>query len=222
MPTLRYDADYLKNQFRQARTATELGLIEASITLKFLDYSSSLQTGILKPASVDKEIVRKVPYRSKGAYLKTFLLIKPREFFNGLPPQSKQYSLLLSEKQRLEKIIAQDQIDDSKRIKITSLTTISASKNKDKSEKLFLSKLGEEIGLLFQLADDLLDKKGSLSLVGKPVNKDNKKGIDKSYEMTAENILEEATISGYKIISKKVLKEKNGWRTMVLLEYNLI
>ena len=40
--------------------------------------------------------------------------------------------------------------------------------------------------------------------------------------MTAENILEEATISGYKIISKKVLKEKNGWRTMVLLEYKLM
>ena len=56
----------------------------------------------------------------------------------------------------------------------------------------------------------------------KMIHKDNKKGIDKSYEMTAENILEEATISGYKIISKKVLKEKNGWRTMVLLEYNLI
>ncbi len=52
--------------------------------------------------------------------------------------------------------------------------------------------------------------------------KDNKKGVDKSYEMNAENILQEATISGYKIISKKVLKEKNGWRTMVLLEYNLI
>ena len=51
----------------------------------------------------------------------------------------------------------------------------------------------------------------------KIIHKDNKKGIDKSYEMTAENILEEATISGYKIISKKVLKEKNGWRTMVLL-----
>ena len=56
----------------------------------------------------------------------------------------------------------------------------------------------------------------------KIIHKDNKKGIDKSYEMTAENISEEATISGYKIISKKVLKEKNGWRTMVLLEYNLI
>ena len=56
--------DYLKNQFKKARTATELGSIEALITLKFLNYSSNLQTGILKPASVDKEIVRKVPYRS--------------------------------------------------------------------------------------------------------------------------------------------------------------
>ena len=56
------------------------------------------------------------------------------------------------------------------------LYSVGVVANKDKSEKLFLSKLGEEIGLLFQLADDLLDKKGSLSLVGKPVNKDNKKG----------------------------------------------
>ena len=56
----------------------------------------------------------------------------------------------------------------------------------------------------------------------KIIQRDNKKGVDKSYEMTAENILEEATISGYRIISKKVLKEKNGWRTMVLLEYKLI
>ena len=56
------------------------------------------------------------------------------------------------------------------------LYSVGVVANKNESEKLFLSKLGEEIGLLFQLADDLLDKKGSLSLVGKPVNKDNKKG----------------------------------------------
>ena len=56
------------------------------------------------------------------------------------------------------------------------LYSVGVVANKNKSEKLFLSKLGEEIGLLFQLADDLLDKKGSLSLVGKPVKKDNKKG----------------------------------------------
>ena len=53
-------------------------------------------------------------------------------------------------------------------------------------------------------------------------HRENSKGVVKSYEMKANNILEEATISGYKIVSKKVMKEKNGWRTMVLLEYNLL
>ena len=47
---------------------------------------------------------------------------------------------------------------------------------KSKKEKNDLSNLGEEIGLLFQLADDFLDKKGSKRLLGKPVKKDNKKG----------------------------------------------
>ncbi len=48
--------------------------------------------------------------------------------------------------------------------------------NKDKRTKIFLGKLGEEIGLLFQLADDFLDIKGSKNLVGKPTKKDKKKG----------------------------------------------
>ena len=56
----------------------------------------------------------------------------------------------------------------------------------------------------------------------KIVHTENSKGVSKSYEMNANNILEEASIAGYKITSKKVLKEKNGWRTMVLLEFNLI
>ena len=48
--------------------------------------------------------------------------------------------------------------------------------NKNDKEKKYLSTLGEEIGLLFQLADDLLDIKGSSKLLGKSVKKDNKKG----------------------------------------------
>jgi farnesyl diphosphate synthase len=49
------------------------------------------------------------------------------------------------------------------------------AKKKDK-EIFFLSILGEEIGLLFQLADDFLDIRGSKKLTGKPIKKDNKKG----------------------------------------------
>ena len=56
------------------------------------------------------------------------------------------------------------------------LYSVGVIAKKSKKEKNDLSNLGEEIGLLFQLADDFLDKKGSKHLVGKPVKKDNKKG----------------------------------------------
>jgi len=56
------------------------------------------------------------------------------------------------------------------------LYSVGVIAKKSKKEKNDLSNLGEEIGLLFQLADDFLDKKGSKRLLGKPVKKDNKKG----------------------------------------------
>ena len=48
--------------------------------------------------------------------------------------------------------------------------------NKNERERLFFGKLGEEIGLLFQISDDFLDIVGSKKLVGKPTKKDEKKG----------------------------------------------
>ena len=48
--------------------------------------------------------------------------------------------------------------------------------NRNRRERELLGKLGEEIGFLFQLADDFLDLKGSKKLLGKPIKKDNKKG----------------------------------------------
>ena len=55
----------------------------------------------------------------------------------------------------------------------------------------------------------------------KIIKKENSKGVTQSYELNADNTLNDVTIAGYKIISKKVMKEKNGWRTMVLLEYKV-
>ena len=48
--------------------------------------------------------------------------------------------------------------------------------NKNERERLSFGKLGEEIGLLFQISDDFLDIVGSKKLVGKPTKKDKKKG----------------------------------------------
>ena len=76
---------------------------------------------------------------------------------------------------------------------------------KSKKEKIFLSTLGEEIGLLFQLADDFLDIKGSKKLVGKKIKKDSKKG-----KATLLNLLGErkAYIYAYNLKKKILLKLK--------------
>ena len=56
------------------------------------------------------------------------------------------------------------------------LQSVAIVANKNQNEKRFFGNLGEDIGLLFQLADDLLDIKGSKKLVGKQIKKDKKKG----------------------------------------------
>ena len=79
---------------------------------------------------------------------------------------------------------------------------------KTKKEKKYFSNLGEEIGLLFQLADDFLDKKGSKHLLGKPVKKDNKKG-----KSTLLNLMGEKKAYLYaNNLKKKILRklEKHG------------
>ena len=52
-------------------------------------------------------------------------------------------------------------------------------------------------------------------------HKETNKGIVKTYDLTADSKLEDVSIAGYKIVHKKVLKEKSGWRTLVLIEYKL-
>ena len=79
---------------------------------------------------------------------------------------------------------------------------------KNTKDKLFLSNLGEEIGLLFQLADDFLDHNGSKKLLGKPVKKDHKKG-----KSTLLNLMGEKKAHLFaNNIKKKILRklEKHG------------
>ena len=49
-------------------------------------------------------------------------------------------------------------------------------KNKNNKEIQKFENIGAEIGLLFQVADDLIDYKGSSSAAGKKTGKDKKKG----------------------------------------------
>jgi len=86
---------------------------------------------------------------------------------------------------------------------------------KTNKEKKSLSSLGEDIGLLFQLADDFLDKKGSKKLLGKPVKKDNKKG-----KSTLLSIMGEKKAYSYAYnLKKKILRnlEKHGKKAVKLI-----
>ena len=56
------------------------------------------------------------------------------------------------------------------------LQSVAIIANKNSNEKTTFGNIGEDIGLLFQFADDFLDVKGSKKLVGKLINKDKKKG----------------------------------------------
>ena len=49
-------------------------------------------------------------------------------------------------------------------------------KNKNPKEIRFFENIGSDIGLLFQIADDLIDYKGDSKKAGKKTGKDQKKG----------------------------------------------
>jgi farnesyl diphosphate synthase len=86
--------------------------------------------------------------------------------------------------------------------------------NKNNKEKKYLSSLGEEIGLLFQLADDFLDIKSSEKLAGKPVKKDRKKG-----KSTLLNLMGKKKAYLYAVnLKKKILLKlkKHGKKAMNL------
>ena len=79
---------------------------------------------------------------------------------------------------------------------------------KSKKENTRLIKLGEDIGLLFQLADDFLDVKGKSKYTGKTVNKDYKKGKSTIINLVGYDYAYDYAIN----LKKKILRklEKHG------------
>ena len=65
---------------------------------------------------------------------------------------------------------------------------------------------GEEIGLLFQIADDFLDQKGKKKNVGKRVNKDKKKGKSTLIKLVGYNKTFEFALRRKKLIINKLKK----------------
>ena len=113
---------------------------------------------------------------------------------------------------------------------LMKFTNIWCDKNKSTDKKIKMCGQGWSKDLNISESKAIIDAKLKIADITQHTivrneeitHRENSKGVVKNYEMVANNILEEATISGYRIVSKKVMKEKNGWRTMVLLEYKLL
>ncbi len=100
------------------------------------------------------------------------------------------------------------------------LQSVAIIANCNKREKFFFGKLGEEIGLLFQLADDFLDIKGSKKLVGKPIKKDKKKGKSTLIKLMGyNNSLRYAEKLKKKILLKLKKHGKNATELIETIEF---
>ncbi len=86
---------------------------------------------------------------------------------------------------------------------------VSQIAGKNKKEIIKLSKLGEDIGLLFQLADDFLDIKGNSKYTGKTVNKDKKKGKSTIIDLVGYNYTQDYAINLKKNILRSLEKYGN-------------
>ncbi|MEL6449817.1 MAG: L,D-transpeptidase family protein [Pseudomonadota bacterium] len=107
LPTARYDAAGLQAKLKAARTARDRGLVEVEMSRTFLQFARDLQTGVLVPSRVDRAIVRQVPYRDRTSYLVNFSKSTPAAFFRVLAPKTTEYTALMKEKLRMEKLLAQ-------------------------------------------------------------------------------------------------------------------
>src|SRR6056297_711292 len=107
LPAERYDAQGLLQQLQSVRSPRDRGLAEVALSRVFLSLARDMQTGVLVPARVDNDIKRQVPYRDRKSYLTGFEQSTPAGFFRALPPKTNEYSRLMKEKLRLERVLSQ-------------------------------------------------------------------------------------------------------------------
>lgn len=105
LPAAEYDANALMAQLRAASTPADQGRMEVELSRLFMSYARDIQTGMLRPSAVVSAIKREVPYRSRLGTLQAFTQSNPAGFLRGLPPSSPEYTRLMREKLRLERLL---------------------------------------------------------------------------------------------------------------------
>lgn len=105
LPVSAYETDILKTNLRRVASQRDLGRLEVQMSRLFLLYARHIQTGVLKPSSVDSGIARRAPLRGRTELLAAFAKSSPARFLKALPPKSAEYARLMKAKLRLEKLL---------------------------------------------------------------------------------------------------------------------
>ncbi len=105
LPKGRYDAVQLKRDFGSIKSAKARGILEVETTKRFLLYARDIQSGILEPRRIDKNMTLKPPRRNRLKQLEAFAKSSPVAFFKSLPPKHPDYARLMKEKARMERVV---------------------------------------------------------------------------------------------------------------------
>lgn len=105
LPQGRYDPAKLKAIFKAAKSERDRGKAEVAAAVMFTQFARDLQTGVLTPSRIDPGIVRKIPRRDPAKLLAAFAKSSPSGFMKQLAPRTPEYTRLMKEKVRLEKIV---------------------------------------------------------------------------------------------------------------------
>lgn len=106
LPVSRYNPEQLKAVLQQAKSPRERGAAEVEMSRIFLQYARDLQTGVLIPSKVDRDLVREVPHRDRVSYLTNFTKSSPKRFFQALAPTAPEYARLMKAKLIMERQLA--------------------------------------------------------------------------------------------------------------------
>ena len=155
------------------------------------------------------EIIMDKKYNLKPS-AKIFLLKKLSEYSGHTGIAGGQFLDLSYERKKIKitKIINMQKKKTGKLFQFCCLAPAVISGASKKTIKEMIS-TGEELGLLFQIADDLLDIKGNKKNVGKPVNQDKKKGKSTLIKLLGYKKALEFALRRKKMIIHKLKKYGN-------------
>ena len=106
LPADRYAPERIEGILRSIATERDRGRADVALSRLFLRYARDVQTGIIEPSSIDPDIKREVPVRSREGLLRAFSKADPGTFLRALPPSSQRYAQLMKHKLEFERLVA--------------------------------------------------------------------------------------------------------------------